>query len=122
MKELVRLRRRRAIAILGDMLELGPYAEEAHRRLGRWMASLPVDLFVAVGPLMSKAAEEFLSSRGQLLIVQDSSEAAVIFRNIRREGDTVLLKGSRGMRMEKVLEEFPETELVRTGSEARDAL
>ena len=107
-KELVRLRKRRAIAVLGDMLELGTYAEEAHRRLGRWMSGLPVDVFIAAGPLMSNAAREFSAGddgRKQAVAVSDSSEARRKLLSVCREGDTILVKGSRGMHMEIVTEE-----------------
>ncbi len=131
-KELVRLRKGRAIAVLGDMLELGPYAEEAHRRLGRWMSGLPVDIFIAVGPMMSKAAEEFSGWCGRqaqgrcglprVIVATDSSEARKILIDMCNEGDTVLIKGSRGMNMEGVLDgsETPSAHL--THREVRDAL
>jgi UDP-N-acetylmuramoyl-tripeptide--D-alanyl-D-alanine ligase len=100
-KELVRLRKRRAIAVLGDMLELGSYADETHSKLIRWMSELPVDVFIAVGPLMSSAASEF--SR-EVYRLQSSLEARKILKDICKEGDTVLIKGSREMSMERVLE------------------
>jgi len=100
-KELVRLKKKRAIAVLGDMLELGSYEQEAHRGLLSWMSDLPVDLLIAVGPLMSSAASEF---SGKVYKVQSAIEAGEILKDICREGDTVLIKGSRAMSMEKVLE------------------
>lgn len=100
-KELVRLKKGRTIAVLGDMLELGSYGEEAHRKLGRWMSELPIDIFIAVGPLMSFAASEFSGSVHKL---QSAIEAKEFLKGICREGDVVLIKGSRGMGMEKVLE------------------
>lgn len=109
-RELVRLRKDRAIAVLGDMLELGDHAEEAHRRLGRWMSELPVDVLIAVGGMMEKAAEEFSASRGKgpgagrVVVVSSPAEARRVLLGICREGDTVLVKGSRGMKMEQVLE------------------
>ncbi|HYA27029.1 MAG TPA: UDP-N-acetylmuramoyl-tripeptide--D-alanyl-D-alanine ligase [Thermodesulfovibrionales bacterium] len=113
-RELVRQRKKRAVAVLGDMLELGAYADEAHRKLGRWMAKFPVDVFVAVGGLMAKAAEEFSAARQEhsglvsepccIMAVPDSCEAEKILPGLCREGDTVLVKGSRAMHMEKVLE------------------
>jgi UDP-N-acetylmuramoyl-tripeptide--D-alanyl-D-alanine ligase len=101
LKELVRTRRKRAVAILGDMLELGPYEEEAHRKIGRLLSELPVEIFVAVGPRMAFAASEF---KGVVYTLPSASEAGRLLREIRREGDTILIKGSRGMHMEKVLE------------------
>ena len=110
-KELVRLRKGRAIAVLGDMLELGAYAEEAHRKLGRWMSQLPVDVFIAVGTMMPRAAEEFSADNGHSLrmtrTAHDSSEARRILLSLCSEGDTVLVKGSRGMHMERIVEEAP---------------
>jgi len=108
-KELVRLRKKRALAVLGDMLELGAYAEEAHRKLGKWISQLPVDVLIAVGPLMAVAAEEFSAenshSRRMTLPARDSSEARRILFSIWSEGDTVLVKGSRGMHMERIVED-----------------
>ena len=103
-KELVRLRKVRAIAVLGDMLELGSYAEEAHRKLGEWMSKLPIDIFIAVGPLMAEAESLFAEKGGQSFRAATASEAGEILTGICREDDTVLVKGSRGMGMEKVLE------------------
>ncbi|TAL23802.1 MAG: UDP-N-acetylmuramoyl-tripeptide--D-alanyl-D-alanine ligase [Nitrospirae bacterium] len=103
-KELVRLKKGRAIAVLGDMLELGSYAEEAHRKLGEWMSKLPIDIFIAVGPLMAEAESQFSKGGGQSFRAATASEAGKILIGICREEDTVLVKGSRGMGMEKVLE------------------
>jgi len=122
-KELVRLRKRRAIAVLGDMFELGAYAEEAHRKLGKWMSQLPVDVLIAVGPLMSIAAEEFSAENGHSLRMtlpaRDSSEARKILFSVCSEGDTVLVKGSRGMHMETIVEGAPDSttdSMVRGGN------
>ena len=106
-KELVRLRRGRAVAVLGDMLELGSHAEEAHRGLGGRLGVLPVDVFIAVGPMMGLALEEFKNAgAGRLAIAcEDSARAAAELMANLRPGDTVLIKGSRGMKMEKVLPE-----------------
>ncbi len=104
LKELIRLRRKRAVAVLGDMLELGAYAEAAHRRLGRWMARFPVDLFVAVGPLMKMAAEEFTAAGGRAVAAEDAERARRVLLREYADGDTILIKGSRGMRMERVME------------------
>lgn len=113
-RELVRLKKDRAVAVLGDMLDLGTYAEEAHRKLGRWMSELPVDVFIAVGEMMAKAGAEFSAMRkggpdlpagpSPVAAVPDSAEARKVLLGICREGDTILLKGSREMRMERVLE------------------
>jgi UDP-N-acetylmuramoyl-tripeptide--D-alanyl-D-alanine ligase len=104
LKEMIRIRKRRAIPVLGDMLDLGSYSESAHRALGRWMCNLPIDLFIAVGPNMAMAADEFRSCGGRALSVSDAREARGELLGRYMEGDTVLIKGSRDMQMEKVLE------------------
>ncbi len=109
LKELIRIKKNRGIALLGDMLELGSYSIAAHKELGKWIATLPVDIFIAIGPLMKIAMEEFLAysdkNKGQLVYhAVDSINAREIFREIVVEGDTVLMKASRSMRLENVLE------------------
>ncbi|MHB8881915.1 MAG: UDP-N-acetylmuramoyl-tripeptide--D-alanyl-D-alanine ligase [Thermodesulfovibrionales bacterium] len=102
LRELSRLKRSRTIAVLGDMLELGPRAEELHRDLVKRLNALEIGLLIAVGPLMQKVSAEF---RGDCYPVDDSLQAGAILSDICREGDTILLKGSRGMKMELVLSE-----------------
>ncbi len=101
-KELMRLKNKRAIAVLGDMLELGPYSEELHRELGRLLNSEGVDIFLAVGPEMKKAAEE---AKGiEVHSLETAEEAGRLLSVILRHGDTVLIKGSRLMAMERVMD------------------
>ncbi|MBI3592094.1 MAG: UDP-N-acetylmuramoyl-tripeptide--D-alanyl-D-alanine ligase, partial [Nitrospirae bacterium] len=74
---------KRAIAVLGDMLELGDYGADAHKRLGQWMSELPVDVFIGVGPLMSVAVSEF---KGKGICAATSKDAAEELGKIIREG------------------------------------
>ena len=100
LKELVRLRKGRTLAVLGDMLELGTYSEDAHRSLVQKLNDLPIDLLIAVGPEMRKASAVFSGVCHQ---AADSDEARTLLLGMLHEGDTILIKGSRGLRMEKVL-------------------
>lgn len=102
-KELVRIGKGKTVAVLGDMLELGHYEEEAHRKLGRLLSGLKVDALIAVGSRMALAASEF---PGETYKLPAAAEAGRLLREILKEGDTVLIKGSRGMGMEKALEEY----------------
>ena len=104
LKELIRLWDKRAVAVLGDMLELGSYSEAAHRRLGDWMSRFPVDMFIAVGTNMELAAEEFEKAGRTVVRAADAAAARKALLEYARAGDTVLVKGSRTMRMEQVLE------------------
>lgn len=96
----------RAIAVLGDMLELGAYTEEAHRRLGKRAAELSVDLLLAMGeqaPVVVESAIREGVSRHQARVVESHAEASSIVSETAREGDWILVKGSRGMAMENVV-------------------
>jgi len=98
---------KRTIAVLGDMLELGDAGPEEHREIGRIAARLRVDLLICVGPLARHIAEGASSAgmaRGRVLEAKTTEQGAALLRELSRPGDIVLVKGSRGMKMEKVLE------------------
>lgn len=99
-KELLRLKKKRTVAVLGDMLELGGYSRAAHKELIDLLSESHIDILIAVGPETMSAAEGFA---GKCFMANDSAEAASMLSGLLREGDTVLIKGSRGMRMERVL-------------------
>jgi UDP-N-acetylmuramoyl-tripeptide--D-alanyl-D-alanine ligase len=104
LKELLRFRpQKRLIAVFGDMLELGVYAEEAHLLIAHTVESSGVDLFIAVGEMMCSAARTL--TKIEVKCFSDSSEAGVSLKELIRTGDTVLFKGSRGMKIEKALNE-----------------
>jgi UDP-N-acetylmuramoyl-tripeptide--D-alanyl-D-alanine ligase len=98
-------RAQRRILVAGDMLELGPYGKRAHARLGEQAAAAGLDLFVAVGPLAAAAAETARRKglRGSHHF-PDSGAAAPFVAAQARPGDLLLVKGSRGMKMEKVVQ------------------
>ncbi len=100
LQELARIKKGRTIAVLGDMLELGAYEQEAHRKIGRLLQELAIDIFIAVGPCTARAAKEF---KGKIYKVKSARSAGRLLREIYKKGDTVLIKGSRSMNMEKVL-------------------
>ncbi len=90
--------------ILGDMLELGAQTEAAHREVGAWAAALPVAGLLAVGPAMRLAAETARAAGCPEVATFASPEGAVahVLSHLVR-GDRVLIKGSRGMRMERAV-------------------
>ena len=89
--------RARTVAVLGDMLELGPRAPEFHAELGEEASRAGVDLVVTVGPLAAAIAERF---DGEIHSVPDAATAAEIVPELLRSGDVVLVKGSRGVGLE----------------------
>ncbi|MDH4029032.1 MAG: UDP-N-acetylmuramoyl-tripeptide--D-alanyl-D-alanine ligase, partial [Nitrospirota bacterium] len=107
LKELVRLAAGgRKVAVLGDMGELDAFSEDEHRKIGRMLPEMGIDVFVAVGEKMGLAAEEITRAKkpGASVVYKfsDASEAGEGIMDILKHGDTVLIKGSRMMSMEKV--------------------
>lgn len=100
---------RMAIAVLGNMLELGLAGREAHREVGRAAAKLGIDLLITVGGLARHIAEGAAAAGMmpvRIIETGSHSEAARLLAEKSRPGDAILIKGSRGMKMEKILEEF----------------
>jgi len=97
----------RGVAILGDMGELGETAEVAHREAGRLAASLGIDLLIALGAraqtIVTGAIESGMDP-ARAAIASDHADASARACEFLEESDTVLVKGSRSMRMELVVE------------------
>ena len=106
----------RAIAVLGDMLELGNCAEEAHLQLGRKVGELSIDLLLAMGewaPVVVESAVRHGIEPERTKILESHGEAISLLRRVIQEGDWVLIKGSRRMAMEKIVEGLDGREGVR---------
>lgn len=101
----------RAIAILGDMGELGVNAAAAHQALGKLAVELHIDFLVALGEYASPlidAAQKAGFAAERTRVVQNHEEAAAYVQSILRTGDWILAKGSRSMCMERVIEALSE--------------
>jgi UDP-N-acetylmuramoyl-tripeptide--D-alanyl-D-alanine ligase len=97
----------RRVFCCGQMRELGPQSEQFHRELGKRIGSGSVDVLVAVGeyakPLVEEAVRAGLAS-GRGWAFKDSAEAGEEIKNIIQPGDLILVKGSRAMKMEHLIE------------------
>jgi len=97
----------RALAVLGDMGELGAEAVPAHREAGALAARLGVDLLVALGEHAGEVGEGARAAgldAARIHAGGSHEEAARLLRALLEPGDWVLVKGSRSMRMERVIE------------------
>ncbi len=101
---------RRSIAVLGDMLEQGEYAEENHRLVGDYAFSSGVDTLVCVGSDIKLTAEQSKKNGIKNIYTFDTnSDASQFLYDYVKDGDVVLFKASRGMRLEEIsasLQEF----------------
>jgi UDP-N-acetylmuramoyl-tripeptide--D-alanyl-D-alanine ligase len=94
----------RKVAVLGEMKELGDLAEEEHRALGDVIADAGVELVIGCGGLMALALERARSRGVEVLELPDAAAAAALAPPRLRPGDVVLIKASRGVRAEQVVE------------------
>jgi UDP-N-acetylmuramoyl-tripeptide--D-alanyl-D-alanine ligase len=95
----------RAFAVLGDMLELGSDAEALHAALGREAAARGVAGVAAVGALAEQVAEGARAAGlSRVLVTKDPAEAAAAVAQWSGAGDWILVKASRGIRLERALE------------------
>jgi UDP-N-acetylmuramoyl-tripeptide--D-alanyl-D-alanine ligase len=85
----------RRVAVLGDMLELGPEAPRYHAEIGAY-AREHADVIVTVGPLAAQMGGDHEAAT--------AAQAVGLVRDLIRPGDTVLVKGSRGVGLEAVAE------------------
>jgi UDP-N-acetylmuramoyl-tripeptide--D-alanyl-D-alanine ligase len=107
----------RAFAILGDMLELGPDSPEMHRAIGR-EAGVHLSGLVSVGPLgaeIARGAREVGLDPSRVMVTDDPEAAAVRVMSWTEPGDWILVKGSRGMRLERSVDALAEEFRKRPG-------
>jgi UDP-N-acetylmuramoyl-tripeptide--D-alanyl-D-alanine ligase len=100
-------RSKRAIAVLGDMRELGPVSEEAHFEVGRLAVDYGTDILITVGRKARKIAEAAREKglpRGSVFMTDKVDKAAEILRAIIEPGDVVLIKGSRFLGLERLVD------------------
>ncbi len=117
---------KRKIAVLGDMLELGSFEEEAHRLVGQMVAESKVDFLITIGErakVICSSAVYCAPEGGRTKVRYYSTglhdEVFKLLKNkIKlRKGDIILVKGSRGMQMERIVEK-----LLKDPSKAKDLL
>ncbi len=98
----------RRVAVLGDMLELGICAQAEHYRVGR-IAAEHADIVLAYGPNGSRVVNGCLTGgmpATRAIAFEDRDRLTTVLKQMAKPGDVMLFKGSHGMHMELVLEEF----------------
>lgn len=95
---------KRRVFIAGDMLELGNESEKLHEHVGKTVASMGIDMAIGVGPLGTIIAEAASQSGAKTAAFSTVKDARKEISHLIKNGDVVLLKGSRAMGMEKLLD------------------
>jgi len=119
----------RRFAVLGDMLELGSYSEDGHKEVGQYAHKSGIDHLITVGERardIGRGAEAAGMSKDNIFEYTDVAEAGRFVQQRILHGDLIFVKGSQGMRMEKIVKELmaeplrAEELLVRQGKEWDD--
>ena len=109
LEALSRLPAKRKIAVLGDMAELGDLTEDGHRMVGAGVVDQGVNYLVAVGPkskFIADQARHMGYPEKQIMYFDTTDEAKKPVENLIQPNDAILVKGSRSMRMEKIVREI----------------
>lgn len=104
-------KQRRSIAVLGDMLQMEDQAEKGHRQIGRGIAQERPDILVAVGEkalIIAQEAEQLGYPTKNIFRARNYQEAVVLLREIIKQGDVILFKGSHAMRLYRIIEKLKE--------------
>jgi UDP-N-acetylmuramoyl-tripeptide--D-alanyl-D-alanine ligase len=97
---------KRRIVVAGEMLELGPAGEEMHRRSGQHVAEKKIDVLLGVRGLARPMVEAAQQSGVRAVFLATPEEAGEWLAREARDGDVVLLKGSRAVKLERALERW----------------
>ena len=109
---LASMKAKRRLVVAGEMLELGPAGEEMHRDAGRHIAEKNIDLLIGVRGLAQAMVEGARVGGSRSIFVATPEEAGEWLARETRDGDVVLLKASRGVKLEKALETWQAKRLL----------
>lgn len=94
----------RTIAVLGDILELGDFAEEIHRNIGKLIIKNNIDILVTVGPNSKFINEETKNNSKNNYHFEDNTTAIKFINDLKTTNDTILVKASHGMNFIEIVE------------------
>jgi len=99
----------KTFAVLGDMLELGSISEDEHSKIGNLVAKSGIDVLICVGERardIARGAESAGMSEDKVFRFSVPEDAGLFVQRRIEQGDLILVKGSRGIGMEKVVKEI----------------
>ncbi|MGZ4830564.1 MAG: UDP-N-acetylmuramoyl-tripeptide--D-alanyl-D-alanine ligase [Candidatus Angelobacter sp.] len=111
---LASMKAERRILVVGEMLELGPTAEALHRECGKHAAEKKIDVVIGVRGMARAVAEAACGSGTQAQFVETPEQAGEWLARNLRPGDAVLLKASRGVKLERALDMLQDKVLGRS--------
>lgn len=109
LNSLAALKAKRRVFVMGEMLELGEFAEGLHREVGNLVASLGIDFLVGIGGLTEVTCQSAIAAGMRpesVRFLHDKEMARAELKSILRKGDKVLVKGSRLTRLDEIIDEL----------------
>ncbi len=106
-ESLSRMTKKRTIAVLGDMLELGEYSKTLHENVGEEVVKNNIDTLIVVGKeakYIAKKAEEHGMDNSKIYELENTEEASKLIKKIMKSEDTILIKASNGMNFKNIVE------------------
>ncbi len=100
---------KRKIAVLGDMLEMGEWAGKAHIEIGEYLIAQNIDYIFTVGEHgrnIAKGAQNSTTNINSILAFDNNDEVITVLKDFIKENDIILVKGSRGMKMEEIVNQL----------------
>jgi UDP-N-acetylmuramoyl-tripeptide--D-alanyl-D-alanine ligase len=97
---------KRTVAVLGDMLEMGKFGDNAHISIGKFAVLKGIDYIISVGENARRIVQGALEAGAKASSVfsfKDNAEAGCFLKGFVQDGDVILVKGSRGMKMEEIV-------------------
>jgi len=103
LNRLIQSESNRKIAILGDMFELGNIEKESHEKIAKFLLNEQIDMIILIGKCM-KNVQSILNENSNSYWFESHNKLINFLNDVIKKGDLVYVKGSRGMRMEKIIE------------------
>lgn len=98
--------KKRKVAILADMLELGDYSQQLHEEVGSYVASKGIDILVCVGKEAKYIYQKARESMKDVYYFESNQEVIARLDELLKEGDVILVKGSHSMNLKEVVEKI----------------
>ncbi len=111
LKVLKKTKSKRKIAVLGDMFEMGQYSEKAHKDVGRILKDNNVDILITIGKdsvFIGEGAVESGFTMKNVFSCEKNGDVISLLNTIIKDMDVILIKGSRGMKMEEIVQSLQE--------------
>lgn len=102
---------RRKVAILADMLELGEYSDKLHFEVGEFVSKKEIDILLTIGEkskYIAKGAQSFSDKNIKIMHFMSNNDCFDYLKNLLNINDIILLKGSRGMHLEEIVNKITE--------------